>query len=411
MTMRITRRRLLLGLGGAGLGAAGACAASRLRDAAPLGPRELDLIAKAWDGLDPARVLDTHVHVAGLGADGTGCWVNPNMRSPTHPLNYVEFRFYVGAGGIKDVEHGDREYMERLRTLMRDCHPHGRLLLFPFAFARTDAGVEDREGSEFHVPNEYVSSLARQNPEFFRPACSIHPYDPEAVTQLRESRRQGAVAVKWLPNAMNIDPASPRCDAFYEAQRELGMPLITHSGEEKAVHSDRAQRLGNPLRLRRPLEHGVKVVIAHCASLGTNADIDLPEGENAPAVDNFDLFVRVFTDPRYEKNVFADISAMTQVNRCERPLREVLMHPEWHPRLVNGSDYPLPAVDFIIRTGKLASLGYITHDERTTLNAIFDRNPLLFDFVAKRTLHIEDQGRRFSLSPSIFMPPEGLFPA
>lgn len=407
--MRITRRKFLTGLGAVGLGA-GACLGSRRGEPSPLGARELDLVSRAWQGLDPSRVLDTHVHVVGLGADDSGCWVNPSMRSLAHPKKWLQFRLYTGAAHIVDEKHADTEYMTRLRALLRDSNPHGRLLLLPFAFAHTDAGAEDRVNSEFHVPNEYVQRLVAQDPDLFRAACSIHPYDPESVSRLRACREKGAVAVKWLPNAMNIDPASPKCDPFYEALRELAMPLITHAGEEKAVDAERAQRLGNPLRFRRPLDHGVKVVIAHCASLGTNADIDRPEGDEAPQVENFELFVRLFTDPRYEKNLFADISAMTQYNRCERPLREVLRHPEWHNRLINGSDYPLPAVDPIIRTGKLESLGYITAEERASLNSLFEHNPLLFDFVTKRTLHFEEKGKRFALADSIFMPPEGLFP-
>jgi len=65
---------------------------------------------------------------------------------------------------------------------------------------------------------------------------------------------------------MGIDPASSRCDRFYEALVRTDTPLLTHAGEEAAVDSPAAQELGNPLRLRRALEHGVRVIVAHCAT-------------------------------------------------------------------------------------------------------------------------------------------------
>ena len=35
---------------------------------------------------------------------------------------------------------------------------------------------------------------------------------------------------------------------------------------------------------------------------------------------------------------------MTQVNRAGPALAEVIERTEWHARLLNGSDYPLPGV-------------------------------------------------------------------
>jgi mannonate dehydratase len=72
-----------------------------------------------------------------------------------------------------------------------------------------------------------------------------------------------------------------------------------------------------------------------------------------------------------------------------------------HERLVNGSDYPLPAVNILIRTGTLLKKGYVTAVERQSLNEIYDYNPLLFDFVLKRT--IKSPATRKSLPGSIFM--------
>ena len=77
-----------------------------------------------------------------------------------------------------------------------------------------------------------------------------------------------------------------------------------------------------------------------------------------------------------------------------------------HWRLVNGSDYPLPAINTLIRTRSLASDGFITGAEREALNEIYNYNPLLFDFVLKRTIRHPETKQK--LAPSVFMENPGL---
>jgi len=102
--------------------------------------------------------------------------------------------------------------------------------------------------------------------------------------------------VKWLPSAMGIDPSSPLCDRFCAAPAAQGLLLISHAGEEKAVHGAAQQASGNPLRLRRTLDHGVRVVVAHCSSLGDTVDLD--RGPEGPIVPCFDLFPRTLGETR-----------------------------------------------------------------------------------------------------------------
>jgi mannonate dehydratase len=67
-------------------------------------------------------------------------------------------------------------------------------------------------------------------------------------------------------------------------------------------------------------------------------------------------------EKRYEGLVFGEISAMTQFNRAGKPLRTMLAREDLHERLVNGSDYPLPAVNILIRTA-VVKHGYIGRSE------------------------------------------------
>jgi hypothetical protein len=197
---------------------------------------------------------------------------------------------------------------------------------------------------------------------------------------------------------MGIDPADDRCEPFYRRMLEHRMMLLSHAGEEKAVEAEEDQKLGNPLRLRKPLDLGLRVVVAHCASLGQGEDLDSPGRERR---DNFDLFMRLMDEDQYEGLVFGELSATLQYNRLARPIRTLLERQDLHARLVNGSDYPLPAINIIIRTSSLVDAELITEPERQQLNEIYDFNPLLFDFVAKRTVKLP--GAEAGFPSSVFM--------
>lgn len=405
---RVTRRQLIaLATAGALYGSFRFGHTRVARPAAPSGPLSKEavaLVARAWAGLDPKRVLDTHVHVVGLGCGGTGCEVGERLQSAFNPMEAMKFSIYLQASGVDDLTRADQQYIERLSALIKSQSPHGRALLFAFDHVYDASGQVQREASEFFTPNDYVVALAKASPDLFVPCASVHPYRADAVAALEKAVEGGAVAVKWLPNAMEIDPSSEKCDAFYDAMVRLQVPLITHAGEEKAVHAEEAQRLGNPLHLRRPLGRGLKVIVAHCASLGTNPDLDAPAG--APWADNFDLFLRLMSEPKWDGLLYGELSAITQVNRVGRPLRHVLEHPELQRRMINGSDYPLPAINALMQTGAIEKAGFLTADERLLLNEIDQHNPLLFDFVTKRTVHLGDR----RLADDVFMIRAELFP-
>jgi uncharacterized protein len=408
-----TRRQLVLAASGVALFSGIRYGHRRISRAGepsgPLSDGAKALISRAWSGLDPARVLDVHVHVLGTGTGGTGCFVGPRMSSLSSPIEYLKFSLYEQASGVTDSAQCDVQYLDRLIGLIKTQTPHGRALLFAFDKFHDADGREVKENTEFFTPNAYVLKLAAKYPELFVACASVHPYRPDAVQALTDAVEAGAVAVKWLPNAMNIDPSSSKCDAFYEAMKGLQVPLISHAGEEKAVHAEERQRLGNPLHLRRALEHGVKVVVAHCASLGQNPDLDAPEG-NRPWVDNFELFTRMMAEPQWNGLLFGEVSAMTIVNRIGKPLDRVLRDAEMQKRLMNGSDYPLPALNVLMQTRVVEQQGFITAEERGFLNEIDQHDPMLLDFVLKRTLRVRENGQPARLADEMFEIRPEVFP-
>jgi mannonate dehydratase len=339
-------------------------------------------VRAAWDGIDAAQFWDSHAHLIGIGDSGSGIFVNPATDSLLNPGQYARRLFFLNAGCVHDApESVDRAYVERMRNLIDGMKPGAKLLLFAFDRAYDERGAPDIAHTIFHIPDGYARDVAKRHPEEFEWAASIHPYRQDAVEALEQAKRDGARAVKWLPSAMGIDPASPQCDRFYEALDRLNLPLIAHAGLERAVLGREAHDFGNPLRLRRALDAGVRVVIAHCASMGEDRDLD--RGANGPYVDSFSLFVRVFEN---FKNCYGDISAMTQVNRAGPALARVVESESWHARLLNGSDYPLPGVMPIFSVDYLVSLKMLEATAADVLREIRLHNPLLFDFVLKRAL-------------------------
>lgn len=355
-----------------------------------------ELVARAFDGIDPAKVVDAHVHLLGMGGGPNGAWVGKQMLRPTNPLQYARYRFFLNASCVPSDAEPNRAYLDRLLACHRATMPGARLMLLAFDQVHDEDGRPRPETSAFHVSNAYARAVAERHPGELEWAASVHPYRQDAVEALDAAVGGGARAVKWLPNAMGIDPGSPRCDPFYEALARHRIPLLTHGGRERAVRGAGIDAFGNPLRLRRALDHGVRVIIAHCASFGAGVDLDV--GPHGPVVPNVDLFARLMDEPRYEPILMGDISALMQSNRTAAALGKVLERTEWHARLLNGSDYPLPGVPALFDLDDLAEHGFLPAPAVPVLERIQDHNPLMFDFVLKRT--VGKNGARFA--PRVF---------
>jgi predicted TIM-barrel fold metal-dependent hydrolase len=388
------RRKFLLSIAGLGTGSAAGLAACQywpeqgfINPCLSGFPESLiheDLLKQVWQGIDAMQVWDSHVHLIGSGDAAGGAWLSPTLDSYLHPQLKVQKYFYINAGCVNE-DHIDQSYVTRMLDLVAGMPPGFKLMLYAFDWRHDPGGVLNKARSLFHIPNAYAARIARAHPDAFEWVASIHPYRADCEEALQTAVNQGARAVKWLPSAMGIDPLSPLCDRFYQALATTHLPLISHAGRELAVQGGN-QDDGNPLRLRRALDHGVKVVIAHCASDGDDQDMD--QGVRAKRVKSFELFARMMDEPRYANRLYGDISALTQVNRAWA-LKTVLQRSDWHSRLLNGSDYPLPGVMPLFSASALADSDLLEPAAVPVLQAIRKYNPLLFDFALKRLLKFE----------------------
>jgi len=269
----------------------------------------------------PAGIVDMHCHIAGLGAGGSGCFVSPALR------NNWRFKVYLRSFGVSQKEiaqQGDALIGDRISQSLAQSKFVSRAVLLALDGVVDAEGNLDTNRTEVFVPNEFVAAVAARHTNLLFGA-SVNPYRRDALERLEWAKAHGAVLVKWIPPIMDIDPADRRLIPFYKKMAELKLPLLSHTGKEGSF-SRATEELGDPDKLRLPLSLGVTVVAAHIASA------EKYQGERGP--DRLARMMGQFT------NLYADISALTQINR-PGSLKEALTRPEFSGRLVYGTDYPL----------------------------------------------------------------------
>ncbi|MEQ1740498.1 MAG: amidohydrolase family protein [Methyloglobulus sp.] len=345
----------------------------------------------AWQGVDPENWWDCHTHIVGSGDNGSGITLSEQMNAPLlHPIQTLLHWAYANAACTGKKGGQDIGYVNRIVALLETMPKGAKAMLYAFDKAHGANGDADHANTAFFVPNEYAMMLAKRYPERFEWVASIHPYRRDCEAVLEQAVVQGARAVKWLPPAMGIDPASPQCDRFYKVASKLNIPIISHGGEEKSVHGADQPLFGNPLRLRRALDAGVRVVIAHCATLGNDLD------ESGKSIRSFDIFAKLMAEKQWQGQLFGDISAIVLRNRELEVVKTLLTETGWHSRLLNGSDYPLTGVLPLISIKNFVESGLLAEETLEPLLALQDYHPFRFDFVLKRSLSW--QGKRFASS-------------
>jgi len=303
------------------------------------------------------RLIDMHVHMVGNGGGGSGGWLRLNgwhrwlagfmLRQLGIPANALE-------GNLEAI------YSEHLAELVRESSMDAVVLLAHERVHNPDGAPRDDLGSMF-VPNNVVLELAKKFPEFLA-GVSIHPARRDALDELERCLEHGAVLMKCLPNCQNIDPSDKRYRPFWERMAEAGLLLLAHTGGEHTVPIVNPA-FADPKLLRSPLECGVTVIAAHCATKSGAFDPD-----------HFDDWVAML---REFPNLYGDLSALVSLNRCGHLLD--CLREEIAPRILHGSDFPVPVLGH-----RMWLQGWI--DRATFRRCQNVRNPLERDWQFKRAL-------------------------
>ena len=305
----------------------------------------------------PDGWLDMHVHTAGIGAGDSGIFVHPSLTG-----NW-RFPFYLRAFGVDEAElqaAGDGLVIARISAGVAASTQVGRAVVLALDGVVDAAGKLDREATQLYVPNGFVArEVARYDNLCF--GASVNPYRHDALERLEQVAAQGALLVKWLPNIMHIDPADEAIAPFYEKLKALGLPLLTHAGQERSFASARDE-FGDPRRLELPLALGVTVIAAHVATTGRS------EGEG-----NFERLLPMFDA---YPNLYADISSLTQINK-RGFLTRALAVPGLHRRLVYGTDWPLQFFPLVSPLYHLDAIGWAPARAALAIGNQWDRDVAL----------------------------------
>ncbi|TAG43792.1 MAG: amidohydrolase [Betaproteobacteria bacterium] len=355
---------------------------------------ERDFIDAAFAGINASNFIDIHSHLLGTGDSGSGCHVHESLYSIWQPIEFLRRKQILSGACVKEPAGDiDRQYVTQLTRMMNDFPAGAKAALLAFDHAHDDRGTKDLDKSTFHVPNAYAKTVAQTHAPRFEWIASVHPYRDDSVAAIAKARADGAVAVKWLPSAMNIDWRDARLVRVYDYLAQTQMPLIAHFGAEKAVKGAHRDEFLNPLHARVPLEHGVRLIVAHAASMGNAPDLESMSKRSTPC---FDLFARLMNDRAYERHLLADTSAVFFCNRDASVWQQMLRNTHWHSRLLHGTDHPLPGVWPLYDVEALVDANVLNADAAPTLKRIRRKNPLLFDFVLKRSVRFG--GSTFSAS-------------
>ncbi len=235
-------------------------------------------------------------------------------------------------------------------------------------------GKQRRDWSHLWVSNDYVLELQKDLPGRILLGASVHPYDPDFEERVSRCVDKGAVLLKWLPSAQQINLADSRVrDALVflaTAKQGKPLPLLLHVGPEYAIMSsdprttsydylswNRTDDFANFLRfsnkwfkpdvrqvnlnIRAGLDKGAWIIFAHCGLPY------FPSGWLARLFehDDFDTireYLSTYGPASHQGRCFADLSALCTPFR-KRYFAEISRLPP--ESMLYGSDFPTPVFE------------------------------------------------------------------
>lgn len=306
--------------------------------------------------------IDMHVHLAGVGTEGSGCWISPRFAS-----RYT-FRLLRRWYGISDEQMRttvDRDWARSIAEHLRGSEIDAAVVL-GFDGVYDGGGAFDEARSQMVVPPGWVFEVCRSHPGLI-PGPSVNPNRADAMDRLEECIEGGAALIKWLPTTQGIDPSSARFTPFYRRLAEAGIPLLVHAGGSENTFAEIAPSLKDVRLLEVPLRQGVGVICAH-------------SGTRVPYRRDPDQLPLVRQMLRDHPHFWLDNSGMSNPSRFVH-LPRLARDAELVERTLHGSDFPVPtnASYYVHRLG----LKRVVALERL-------RNPLQRDVEIKRDLGYPD---------------------
>ncbi len=316
--------------------------------------------------------VDIHAHAACIDTLDKDCYISPAMKKN------IRYKIFMKAFMVTPEEldqHGGALVFKRLSEQVNQSKWVAKTVVLALDGIYVN-GKMDFTRTNVYIPNEFV----KKNTDLYENlhfAASINPNRPNALSLVKQAKKDGAVFIKWIPSIMDINPSDPSLIPFYQLLIELKLPLLTHTGKEDSfvwTNND----LADPELLTLPLNMGVTIIAAHVASTGG-------WGKNS----DYNKLRNLFTNPKYRHNLFADISALTQINRVKK-IKKIMKDPIFHGRLFYGTDWPLINVKLpyvgtkLIPYGSYPLFTSLTRDQVKQIDAeenLMDKDVLLKAFL------------------------------
>ncbi len=368
------------------------------------------MIRQALSGMDTA-IIDHHIHIVARGTM-TGCdaYISPDLYTWWKPYRMIKTRVLMSASGVTDYARLDEQYADRLLDLLLHFQSvqsnldyvarpvQSKFYIYAIDYYYDEDRQRNLKRTDMYVSDDCVIRLAEKFNRVLEansdkamtkviPVASVHPYRKDFEVKVRELAKRGVKFMKWLPPSMNIGLKLVR-KIHYEALAKAGITLLIHTGDEHAfrVYDDN-NRLGDPAMLRYPLNRGVTVVALHVGRKGKHPT----DGDSY-----FDRFMEIMQEQRHKGRLFGEISA-AMINhplhfhdQSQNVISKIIEHVQpagmLSGRIRNGSDYPLVATSLLNPTASLVREKLISQEQKKQLDEIYSYNPLLFNFVTKRSI-------------------------
>lgn len=337
--------------------------------------------------------IDIHFHVVGnetdLEAAKRGDAIFYNQDDNEHCVTWVtsklvkaELEKYAEQLGLGH-EVTTATYFGMIRKTLEASQEIDKAVLLALDGVFTEQGELERVKTDLWVPNRFLAQeLKRANAilenegyiaKRFLLGASVHPYRPDWSERLDEAAELGAVLVKLIPSAQNIDlERVPK--AYWRKLVSLKLPLLLHVGAEYAFPDGRRNpKLDHIDKMDFALNEGVTVIAAHCASRCLPWDPDFVD----------QLVARMKVRNNGTVQLWTDTSALCMFSRAFSAKRVIARIP--HEYLLHGSDFPVEA-----SAGAFNPLIYRNMSWKTYAKTRKIRHPLDKDVAIKRAVGLED---------------------
>jgi predicted TIM-barrel fold metal-dependent hydrolase len=334
--------------------------------------------------------IDMHFHAVGRGKDidrvdeNVFFYPEDNNTLFTAVL-YRLVEKYLGEVGADFDKSGTVDTDEYLTLIYNHLSTskeiEGLVLLALDALYDPDSGELDKKRTDLWVSNRFLAKKVKElNDRLMREddlnkrekkfywGASVSPNRKDWEEEMEfVVNDPNAVLMKLIPSVQHLKLRDPKHKDYYESLARNKMPLLCHVGPEYSFPEGIRERERDNFRfLDKPLECGVTVIAAHCATPVFPIDKDETK--------EFGAFMRS-ANSGGKTQLWGDTSAFCLLTRI--PILEEILEtfpPEW---LAHGSDFPIPIEGWVHIPGFTHDVTWAEYEQIKNSENLLDRDVMI----------------------------------